>query len=202
MTSRPSARRPSASTAWPPNLRSRRLLLRAASPDDPRPAWLDEAETTLLGDGRSCPLFQAPSAGDSAYWLRPSGSAPEESLGACAARIADGDLVWTWLAVGAESRAMGYGGAAVPIVERAALRLGCDRGRVAVPKSNGIALYFWLRLGYRPDPAAAWPLPPLLDETVLDETALAESPAGAAGAGGTWMTRDLSARDRPARPRR
>ena len=69
---------------------------------------------------------------------------------ALAARLEDTTLVWSWLAVAADWRGFGYGGAAVPIVERAAMRLGATSGRALVPASNGIGLYFWLRLGYRP----------------------------------------------------
>jgi len=189
---------------WPRHLRSRRLLLRAVSPNDPASAWLPEAEIAVRGGGEACPLprptqpedsdargpgTQAHNQNEIAYWLRPAGQpsgqpgkaqpAAHDAIGACAARIDDGDLVWTWLAVGAEWRALGLGGAAVPIVERAALRLHGRRGRVLVPANNGIGLYFWLRLGYRPDPAAAWPKP----------------------VEGTWMLRDLSDRDRRPRTR-
>ena len=62
----------------------------------------------------------------------------------------------------------------MPIVERAARRLGATAGRALVPASNGIALYFWLRLGYRPLAGLDRPKP----------------------REGTWMGRALSARDR------
>ena len=109
------------------------------------------------------------------YWLRPAGRPARPEIGACAATIDDTDLAWSWLAVAAEWRAFGYGGAAVPIVERAAARLGCRRARVLVPAGNGSGLYFWLRLGYRPDPAGRWPKP----------------------VEGTWMLRRLDDRDPP-----
>ena len=44
--------------------------------------------------------------------------------------------------------------------------------RVRVPATNGVALYFWLRLGYRPLASRSWP-----------------APAGAQA--GTWMVREL-----------
>ena len=173
---------------WPRRLRSRRLLLHALSPADPDPAWLAEAEIAVRGGGESCSLPRPDAspasvgsqaaANDIAYWLRRTGppQAPpaHDPIGACAARIEADDLVWTWLAVGADWRALGLGGAAVPIVERAAARLGCSQGRVLVPAGNGIGLYFWLRLGYRPSTAPSWPKP----------------------IEGTWMQRDLRRRDK------
>ncbi|MXY80322.1 MAG: GNAT family N-acetyltransferase [Chloroflexi bacterium] len=161
-----------ATAGWPAELRSRRLRLRARALDDPTPDWLPEAESALGGAGPPCPLGDRIEAGDAVYWLRPVGTATP--VGACAARVEEDALVWTWLAVEAEWRGYGYGGAAVPIVERAARRLGATSGRALVPASNGIALYFWLRLGYRPLAGAAWAKP----------------------REGTWMGRALSARDR------
>jgi len=181
---------------WPRHLRSQRLLLRAIAPSDPEPNWLAEAQVAVRGGHDSCPLPLPPSAhepraeppglnpngdAEAAYWLRPANHPadatpkrpPHDPIGACAARIENDSLVWTWLAIGADWRALGLGGAAVPIVERAAAKLGCRSGRVLVPANNGIGLYFWLRLGYRPLPAADWPKP-------VD---------------GTWMHRDLSNRD-------
>ncbi len=170
---------------WPTHLRSQRLRLRAGAPGAPAPAWLPEAEAASGGARDPCPLAGRIAAGDAVYWLRPAGAAaagrePADPIGACAARIEDATLVWTWLAVAADWRGFGYGGAAVPIVERAAMRLGATSGRALVPASNGIGLYFWLRLGYRPLPAPDWPKP----------------------REGTWMQRALSGRDRRARTRR
>ena len=141
--------------AWPASLRSRRLSLRRAAAADPAPAWLAEAELAVLGETPGCPLSERVAAGDAVYWLRPIGGGGEPTLGALAARPDGEELHWTWLAVAAEARALGYGGAAVPILERAARRLGCHAARVLVPAGNGVALYFWLRLGYRPQPQAA-----------------------------------------------
>ena len=168
---------------WPAHLRSSRLRLRARAPGAPPPDWLPEAEAASGGAGAPCPLGERIAAGDAVYWLRPAGAAsagpePPAPIGACAARIEDTTLVWTWLAVAAEWRGFGYGGAAVPIVERAAMRLGATSGRALVPASNGIGLYFWLRLGYRPLSGPGRPKP----------------------REGTWMQRALSGRDRPARP--
>ena len=149
---------PAPPAPWPAHLRSQQLLLRRRTTNDPSPDWLPEAEQAVPGAGDTCPLLDRAQAADAIYWLRPPGAPATEPHGACAARLtSDRDLLWTWLAVDARWRAYGLGGAAVPIIERAALRLGATTGRVLVPASNGIGLYFWLRLGYRPLPGAPWP---------------------------------------------
>lgn len=76
------------------------------------------------------------------------------------------------LAVDPERRRLGLGGEAALALER---RLAKSMGRiyVLVPSRLGIALYFWLRLGYRPLTRAEWPAPP-------------EQPPAA------WMVRDLT----------
>ena len=115
------------------------------------------------------------------YWIRVAHEGEEQTAGAVAASIEDGSegpaLVWQWFAVGAAWRAFGYGGAAVPIVERAATKLGATSARVRVPASNGVALYFWLRLGYRPVAQGARPAGEVL-------------PSIEAAREGTWMVRD------------
>ena len=156
---------------WPRTMRSRRVslspivakTLAASAPD-----WLAEAERAVLGAGPGCPLGDQVHEGDAAYWLRvgrdrPDGSRERRTVGALAAQQEDAWLVWRWLAVEESMRAFGYGGAAIPIVERAAKRAGLTGARVLVPASNGVALYFWLRLGYRPSVEGLierdWPRP-------------------------------------------
>jgi predicted acetyltransferase len=51
------------------------------------------------------------------------------------------------LAVRADHRNVGYGGEAVQAME--AMR-PADRFTAAIPRANGLAVYFWLRTGYRP----------------------------------------------------
>jgi len=51
------------------------------------------------------------------------------------------------LAIRADRRNLGYGGEAVMVLEEA--RPG-DRFAAAIPRANGLAVYFWLRTGYRP----------------------------------------------------
>jgi len=77
-----------------------------------------------------------------------------------------------FLAVDPARRRLGIGGRAALALER---RLGRTTRRlyVAIPSRSGLALYFWLRLGYRPLTQAEWPARP------------DDSPA-------TWMLRELS----------
>ncbi len=147
------------------------------------PDWLAEAETAVLGAEPGCPLAARVEAGDGVYWIRVrdvrAGADAQvetvglespavvqsraggrlQTVGAIAVTCEGDSLRWTWLAVGAAWRAMGYGGAAVPLIERAAKRGGLLDARALAPASNGVALYFWLRLGYRPLAVAAWPKP-------------------------------------------
>ena len=62
------------------------------------------------------------------------------------------------LAVAPDKRRLGTGGRAAIALEK---RLGHSTKRiyVAVPSAIGLALYFWLRLGYRPLTQREWPAP-------------------------------------------
>ena len=75
------------------------------------------------------------------------------------------------LLVAPERRRLGIGGRAALGLERR-LAKKAKRIYVAVPSELGLALYFWLRLGYRPLTQAEWPAPP-------------ERPPA------TWMVREL-----------
>jgi GNAT superfamily N-acetyltransferase len=76
-----------------------------------------------------------------------------------------------FLAVDPSHRRLGIGGRAALALERR-LKRSTDRIYVSVPARVGIALYFWLRLGYRPLTQADWPVAP-------------EDPPS------TWMVREL-----------
>jgi GNAT superfamily N-acetyltransferase len=148
-------------------MRSRRVSLGAIAVETllgSAPEWLAEAERAVLGADPGCPLADQLGEGDAAYWVRvvrdlPNGERERRTVGALAAGQEDDWLVWRWLAVDEAMRAFGYGGAAVPVVERAAKRAGLTSARVLVPASNGVALYFWLRLGYRVFPEGTWGRP-------------------------------------------
>jgi GNAT superfamily N-acetyltransferase len=75
------------------------------------------------------------------------------------------------LIVAPARRRLGIGGRAALALERR-LAKKVKRIYVAIPSELGLALYFWLRLGYRPLTQAEWPGPP-------------ERPPS------TWMVREL-----------
>ena len=71
------------------------------------------------------------------------------------------------VAVAPQRRFSGLGGEAVLAVEREVrARWGVQRCYAPVPDGRGLAVYFWLRLGYRPltTAQAPWPLAGLSDE--------------------------------------
>ncbi len=64
-----------------------------------------------------------------------------------------------FLAVAPGRRRLGIGGrAALAVEQRLASSTACVY--VNVPATLGLALYFWLRLGYRPLTQRDWPAPP------------------------------------------
>ncbi len=115
--------------------------------------WLEEAAQAIAGRAAPCRLQPRLDDGDQGWWILGDG----ELVGALCGKLVElgGDqpvraLVWTWLAVSARWRAYGFGGAAVPLLERAAQRAGAAVALAPLPPDNGVALYFWLRLGYTP----------------------------------------------------
>jgi GNAT superfamily N-acetyltransferase len=65
-----------------------------------------------------------------------------------------------WIEVNAEHRRWGLGMDAVRLLEAQAVeRWGVREARARVPVGAGLALYFWLRLGYRPAGVEAGDVP-------------------------------------------
>jgi ribosomal protein S18 acetylase RimI-like enzyme len=62
----------------------------------------------------------------------------------------------SWVALAPGARRLGLGQDAVRLFEEAATRRGVRTFRATVDSSNGLALYFWLRLGYRPLDIRDW----------------------------------------------
>jgi hypothetical protein len=84
------------------------------------------------------------------------------------------------IAIDPKRRFRGLGGEAGVALERhLRSRLGIERVYAPVPEARGLAVYFWLRLGYRPLSAGEAPGPP---------AGLNGSPMA-----GIWMVRSLSA---------
>lgn len=148
--------------------------------------WLEEAAQAIAGRGDPCPLNARLESGDAGYWIRAETPNGPELVGALSGRIVGERAVWTWLAAAAQWRHYGFGGAAVPLFERAAQQSGAREALVPLPRDNGVALYFWLRLGYVPARS------PSLAEDDL--------PPGIAP-DAVWMRRLLSHPDAPATER-
>jgi GNAT superfamily N-acetyltransferase len=113
------------------------------------------SELVLISDAEGAPIGVA--------LLRPETPAP-------------GDATIAFLAVQPERRYRGLGGEAGLAVERLAReRLRVRRVYAGIPEGRGLAVYFWLRLGYRP-------------------LSVAEAPGAVLGLGaesrpGIWMVR-------------
>src|SRR3954452_24658479 len=157
-------------------LETQRLLLRAASPDDVAamsewlstsaltPDWQIEDLEAMLPFATS--ILISDQAGEAVGLIVLLADRPEP-----------GDVSVPLVAVGPQRRFSGLGGEAALAVEREIRsRWGTQRCYAPVPDGRGLAVYFWLRLGYRPltTAQAPWPLAGLSDEARR----------------GIWMVRD------------
>lgn len=155
----------SVSVAWPSQVTGDRATIVEFADGAIDADWLDEAAQAIAGRAEPCHIQDRLADGDRGWWILGDG----EAVGALCGRVARWQdepgrlaLVWTWLAVDARWRAFGYGGASVPLLEEAARSVGANLALAPLPPDNGVALYFWLRLGYTPvrtvgiDPAD-WP---------------------------------------------
>lgn len=169
----------SVSAAWPSQVTGDRAAIVEFADAAINADWLDEAAQAIAGRADPCRIQDRLADGDRGWWILADG----EAVGALCGRVArsqddPGDLalVWTWLAVNARWRAFGYGGASVPLLEEAARSVGANLALAPLPSDNGVALYFWLRLGYTP-----------VRTVGIDPT---NWPAGVP-ADALWMQRDL-----------
>ncbi|MDE2988322.1 MAG: hypothetical protein OXT70_09800 [Chloroflexota bacterium] len=115
--------------------------------------WMEEAAQAIAGRAAPCRLQDRLDDGDEGWWI----IGDDRIVGALCGRLVhvtseagSQALIWTWLAIDARWRAFGYGGAAVPLLEHAAHQAGAELALTPLPPDNGVALYFWLRLGYTP----------------------------------------------------
>jgi hypothetical protein len=147
-------------------LETRRLLLRTATLEDVAamnewlsmsalsPDWqIEDLETTLPA---ATGVQISDRAGDALGLIVLLSDHPEP-----------GDVSVPLVAVAPQRRFSGLGGEAVLAVEREVrARWGVQRCFAPVPDGRGLAVYFWLRLGYRPltTEQAPWPLAGLSDE--------------------------------------
>ncbi len=138
---------------WPLQLHTDRVSLEAIDPATLEADWLDEAAQAIAGRAAPCRIENRLSHADQGWWI----IAQNERVGAlCGRLVGEGGpddrcrFVWTWLAIAAKWRAYGYGGLIVPVVESTARQVGATEAVAPLPPDNGVALYFWLRLGYTP----------------------------------------------------
>jgi GNAT superfamily N-acetyltransferase len=119
-----------------PRARKSRVALRPLTRDDlQEAAWLDQA--TLDPDGDRVAISRD---GDLVGVMEYSVGVPEE-----------GWLGFGFVAVEPQLRGLGLDSEAVRLVEEDALGRGvASRFWTRVPHSDGLGLYLWLRLGYRP----------------------------------------------------
>lgn len=137
-------------------LRFGRVTLRPPRPGDAGliAPWFAETWRDVQGVTVRSPL--APPAPES--WLADRGSdhaarlieVHGEPVGVIRFGLVRGDCVLQELGVRPERRNLGFGSEAVFALERQALSDGCTQGVAPVPMANGLAIYFWLRIGYCP----------------------------------------------------
>ena len=138
---------------WPEVVAGERTELRRFHHEPLDIPWLSEAAQAIAGRSDPCLLETRLQDGDQAWWITADGG----TVGALCGKIAtltppesQQALIWTWLAIEDQWRAFGFGGASVPLLEQAAHNLGATLSLAPLPPDNGVALYFWLRLGYTP----------------------------------------------------
>jgi len=135
----------------------KRVSLRGFCDDDVASieAWYDEA-ATAAGVPHALPLSRTAGGGRSLE-PRPNGVlaikriGEDDPIGIVEYEATDRRLTVRFIALAKAHRGWGYGSEAVRLLEEWAVRKGlAQRFRAEVDSRNGLGLYFWLRLGYRP----------------------------------------------------
>jgi RimJ/RimL family protein N-acetyltransferase len=149
----------------------RRVALREFRADDVPPidVWYQEAVQVAYGGiPHPRPLSRAPERGErSGDWTIEEDRAlvvelvvEPEPIGMVEYDVGDGWLTVRFIALAKAYRGWGYGSEAVRLLEDEAIRKEiAQRFRAEVDVRNGLGLYFWLRLGYRPEAGSAGVLP-------------------------------------------
>lgn len=135
----------------------KRVSLRPIRDDDVASieVWMDEARATAWSP-YSLPLSRRAGKGRS-VGAETSGvlvidrTGENGQIGIVEYEATDDWLTMRFIALAKAYRGWGYGSEAVRLLEDWAAREGLgDRSRAEVSVRNGLGLYFWLRLGYRP----------------------------------------------------
>jgi len=127
----------------------KRASLRAIGDEDLAAidTWYGEAAKAAYEDRSPGELF----AGHSDTLLAIVRPDDDQPIGLLDYETGSGLLTVAFIAVAKAYRGWGYGSEAVRLLEEWAMRNGsAERFRAEVPVGNGLGLYFWLRLGYRP----------------------------------------------------
>lgn len=134
----------------------KRVSLRAVRDQDLAgiEGWYDEAAQTAFEE-RSLSELSTDSAGDEPGLLAIARPDADEPIGLIAYAVKDRWAAIPFIALAKAYRGWGYGSEAVRLLEQWAVREGIgERFRAEVDARNGLGLYFWLRLGYRPEGVA------------------------------------------------
>jgi RimJ/RimL family protein N-acetyltransferase len=135
-------------------LDGRRVSIRPVAKEDLSGihAWYEEAATAAydpLALEERCRREE--SLGELMAIVRPDSDEPIGLTEYHAGEPEDRWLTVTFIALAKAYRGWGYGSEAVRLLEEWAAREGLADGfRAEVDVRNGLGLYFWLRLGYRP----------------------------------------------------
>jgi ribosomal protein S18 acetylase RimI-like enzyme len=147
-------------------LETQRLLLRAATPDDVA-AMSNWLSTSALSPDWQIEDLQALLLSATSVLVSDKAGTALGLIVLLSDRPEPGAVSVPLVAVAPQRRFSGLGGEAVLAVEREVrARWGVQRCFAPVPDGRGLAVYFWLRLGYRPltMEQAPWPLAGLSDE--------------------------------------
>jgi len=113
-------------------------------------AWYEEASRAAFED-RELEELPYQASAETAGVLAVERVGEDEPIGLLEYVASDGWLAVPFIALAKVYRGWGYGSEAVRLLEEWALREGiAQRFRAEVDVRNGLGLYFWLRLGYRP----------------------------------------------------
>ena len=130
-----------------------RVWLRRASEGDSQviEAWYEEAANAAYDDVSLRERFRAKALSGLFTLVREDESEPIGLLEYQGSALEASWLTVSFIALGKAYRGWGYGSEAVRLLEEWAVREGvAQRFRAEVDVRNGLGLYFWLRLGYRP----------------------------------------------------
>ena len=113
-------------------------------------AWFEESARSAFED-RAFEELRSLATGQASGVLVVERAGGDEAIGLLEYLVSDGRLAIPFIALAKVYRGWGYGSEAVRLIEGwAARERFATRFRAEVDVRNGLGLYFWLRLGYRP----------------------------------------------------